>query len=145
MSGLKELQHYFLQKNVSCVVAGGPVLLHSEKRGISPLLDYLQTDQLHGCLVADKIIGTAAAALLILGGAKGVYGQVMSRDARTLLEQHGIETACSTLTEHIVNRKGDGLCPMEQAVSTLQLPEELSLVPNLLRQTLRRLQENTQS
>lgn len=74
--------------------------------------------------VADKIIGKAAALLLILGGAKAVYGEVMSENAHRLLTEAGLEVQYGSLVPYIVNRKEDGMCPMEQAVAGLSDPKE---------------------
>ena len=91
----------------------------SREKGIRPLLLWLRADEncMQGAAVADRIIGRAAAFLAVHGGARAVYGEVMSAGAVPILEGAGIVYSYKTLTERIVNRKGDGPCPMEQAVS----------------------------
>lgn len=79
---------------------------------------------LRGYAVADIIIGKAAALLFIKAGIREVYGEVMSKAGYDLLLQHAIPCACGTLTEKIINRKGDGVCPMEQTVARIDDPEE---------------------
>lgn len=120
----------------TCILCRNELTLTSEKRGISPLLEHWESGRLKDAVVADKIIGKAAAMLLILGGARGVYGEVMSETAHGLLLAAGIETAFGTLAPYIINRRGDGLCPMEQAVLEISDPAQ---VPAALQATLQRL------
>ena len=120
----------------TCILCKPPLLLTSEKRGIVPLLEHWEAGRLQDAFVADKIIGKAAAMLLVLGGAKGAYGEVMSEKARELLLAAGIEADYGQLTPYIINRRGDGLCPMEQAVSELSDPRD---APAALKAALQRL------
>ena len=108
----------------SCVVAGadGKVLFASAQTGITAVLEAAQC--LRGAAVADKIIGRAAALICAYGGAAEVYGEVMSAGARAVLESHGIVCGFGTLTDAIINRTGDGICPMEKLVSDTDSPEE---------------------
>lgn len=73
--------------------------------------------ELRGFSVADVIVGKAAAMLFVKAGIAEVYGEVMSVSARDYLSKHNIPCSFGTLTERIINRKGDGICPMEQAVA----------------------------
>lgn len=122
----------------TCILCQQGRFLTSEKRGIIPLLTWLEEGKLKDALVADKIIGKAAAMLLILGGVKGAYGDVMTETAHALLTQEGLEVGCGQLTQTIVNRKGDGPCPMELAVKEL---EEPALAPAALHKALEQLQK----
>jgi iron complex outermembrane receptor protein len=42
-----------------------------------------------------------------------VYADVISHPALALLQEHGIEVSYREMTDRIVNRRGDGLCPVE--------------------------------
>ena len=44
----------------------------------------------------------------------GVYAGVASSAALTLLRNSGIAARCDLEVPHIINRKGDGICPVEQ-------------------------------
>lgn len=84
------------------------------------MLDFIAAgENMQGFSAADKIIGKAAAMLFALSGVTSVYGEVMSRAALPVLQKYGIRFAFGTLTDYIVNRRGDGLCPMEQTVKEL--------------------------
>lgn len=80
---------------------------------------------LNGALIADKVVGKGAAALMICGGVKEVYADVMSRPARELLQAHGVQVTCQTETDRIVNRRGDGLCPVETLCIDAESLEEM--------------------
>lgn len=124
----------------TCVLCSPDCTLTNTKSGIVPLMELLE--QHHklpdGCL-ADKIIGKAAAMLLLLLQVKGVYGDVMSTEACDILTSAGIEVRYGTLVPMIINRQGTGACPMEQAVAELTDPAD---APAAIRATLTRLQAN---
>lgn len=74
--------------------------------------------------------------LLVVMRVASVYGQVMSREAEALLSANGIEVEYGALTDHIINRSGDGLCPMEQAVRDLT---DCAAAPAVLRRRIEEL------
>lgn len=123
--------------NYSCVIADRDRVMTSRARGIAPLLERAERgERLEGAFVADRIIGKAAAMLLISMHVASVYGEIMSREAEKLLLASGIEVEYGMLTDHIVNRTGDGLCPMEQAVRDLT---DCAAAPAVLRKRIEEL------
>ncbi|WP_040196893.1 DUF1893 domain-containing protein [Candidatus Soleaferrea massiliensis] len=107
----------------TCVLCRGEVLHTSTKRGVAPLVDWIDLGaDLHGCSAADKIVGKAAALLFVLAGVKAVYAPVMSREATQVFSRYGILYECDTTCEGIINRLGTGSCPMEQAVRDIEEP-----------------------
>lgn len=103
--------------NHSCVIMNGEQTLTFDRRGVADLYNLYKEQPafLHGAYIADKIVGKASAAILILGGVRAVHALVMSREAATMLRRAGIETSCSQEVEYIENRDKTGLCPMESA------------------------------
>ena len=74
----------------------------------------MRPEVLIGATVADKVIGRGAAALLIAGGVRQVYGEVMSRHAMELFSRFpSIKVDYGTLVDNILNRTGEGPCPVE--------------------------------
>lgn len=110
----------------TCVVLKNNRLIFSHERGIRPIIDWLEQDDtlLNNALIADKVIGRAAALLFVYGGVREVYTDVMSAYAREIFESNGIGAQYAKLVPFIVNRAGDGMCPMEQSVLTISSPEE---------------------
>ena len=101
-------------------------VISSSLNGIRPLMTMLAEDPqaFRGASVADKVIGKAAALLLIYGGVSEVYGGILSERAKTVLENAGVTSEYGQLVPYIVNRAGDGKCPMENKVLDLDDPEE---------------------
>jgi len=115
-----------LSGKARCVAVNDAGLLISEKRGILPMIEWLEEDPecLRGASVADKIVGRAAAMLMVYGGVCEVYASVISNGALDLLKENGIECRFSNTTIAISNRRGDGICPMEKAVAPIKEPQK---------------------
>ena len=123
----------------TCILCDRDRILTSRSNGIAPLLTRIEDkEDLRGMVCADKIIGKAAAMLLLYGGVRAVHGDVLSVRAKALLEREGVAVSYGVLTDGIINRKGDGPCPMEQAVADLTDPAE---APRVLRATLEGLKK----
>lgn len=101
----------------SCVIVTAEGAIRTfHRRGIMDLFITLKNEPgaLRGAMVADKVVGKAAAALMVLGGVSQVYADVMSTPAIALLRRHGITVDVATKTDHIINRAQTGWCPMEE-------------------------------
>ena len=74
----------------TCVLltADGRVL-ESSLSGVSPLTEWLRKDPelLRGASIADRVIGKAAALLMLYAGVKEVYADVISEHAAVCLER----------------------------------------------------------
>ncbi len=84
-------------------------------RGISDLYRLLNDGEnlLAGASVADKVVGKGAAALMILGGVDELYADVISDAAVALLSDSDVKVTYDVRVPHIINRNGDGYCPVE--------------------------------
>lgn len=123
MTDLERAKAALHRENYTCVFCDDRRILTDKRHGIAPLLARLDDEEeLRGMSVADKIIGKAAALLLIHCGVAEVYGEIMSTDAQALLAQNGIAAHCGKSVSVILNRDGSAPCPMEQAVGTLTDP-----------------------
>jgi hypothetical protein len=121
----------------TCVLCRGDEIFTSTKTGIAPMMDFLDSGaDLCGFCAADRIVGKAAAMLFILARVRAVHGEVMTETACRLLKENGIAVSFATLTDAIINRRGDGLCPMEKAVEGIFDP---SLARDAIRLTMQRL------
>lgn len=74
--------------------------------------------------VADRKVGKAAAALMILGGVKEIYTPLISRPALSLLKGFPVKLSYDKVIDHIENRDKNGWCPLELACRDLTTPEE---------------------
>lgn len=115
-----------LKGSARCVVYNDKGLFTSEERGIRPMILWLEEDPefLRGASVADKIVGRAAAMIMIYAGVKEVYASVISNGAIEVLKEAGIAVTYSMTAIAISNRRGDGICPMERTVAPIHDPRE---------------------
>ena len=108
---------------LTCVLCRGETVYRSEKKGIAPMMDFLEEGiDLCGFSAADRVVGRAAALLFVLAGVKEVYSEVLSEGALQVFHAHGIPVRYGTLTPYIINRQGNGPCPMEHAVRAIDDP-----------------------
>lgn len=106
-----------LKDDLTCVLVKGDLIYTSNKKGIAPILDFINEGiDLNGFSVADRIVGRAISFLYIYSGIKEAYGEVMSYGAMDLLKKHHINYSYQNATDKIINRKGDDICPMEKTV-----------------------------
>ena len=113
-----KLRDALLEKNYSIIASNG---YFSYDSGIRPVIDRIneKEDFFKGLEVADKIIGKASAMLLSLSGVKKVHAIVLSQAGKDIFDKYDVEYSFDELTDYIVNRKGDGMCPMEMTVKDI--------------------------
>lgn len=110
----------------------------SEKRGVAPLLAWLESgEDFHGFSAVDKVVGKAAAFLYVLLGVKNLYAFVLSEEAERVLTTYGIAVEYQEKVPAIRNRTDTGFCPMEQAVWNIDEPKSAHLA---ILETLEKLQ-----
>ncbi len=127
------------EETATCVVIKDRQIVKTiSGQGIAPVIDLYEQDALRGAFVADKIIGKAAAMIMVLGGVEEVYGNVMSRAGKEFLEAHNVKVSYGQVIDAISNRAGDGICPMERTVMNIEEPEEALTA---LKETLTRLRK----
>lgn len=109
----------------TCVLCKNDAIITSTESGIKPLMMWVKSgDDYKGFSAADKIVGKAAAFLYVLLGVNEVYADVMSEKAVSVFESYNIKYSYDTLTKKIINRKGTGPCPMEEAAKNANDPKE---------------------
>ena len=124
MKNLSEAKR-ILSDGHTCVIVSDNDIIITDERGVMPLVRWIDEEKnLRGYCAADKVIGKAAALLYVILGVKKIWAGVISKPAARVFEKHGIEYWYDTLTDAIINRKGDGFCPMETVVRDIDSPEE---------------------
>lgn len=119
MTTVEQLAETLHSGGHSLVLLHGGEIRAYDGRGVSDLLRLLDTEpqMLSGAAVADKVVGKAAAAIMLAGGVSALYADVISRQALQLLasaEPHA-DVTYGMETDHIINRSRTGWCPMELA------------------------------
>ncbi len=113
-----------LTGDVTCVLVHGERQWLSRQKGIAPMLGFLEAGEaLAGAAAADRIVGKAAAMLFVKAGVTAVFAEVLSAAGLAFLQAHGVPVTWDTLTDHIENRAGTGICPMEETVAALDDPD----------------------
>jgi hypothetical protein len=112
---MKELIKILFNGNYSCVIHNRRTRSFYRK-GVIDLYTLLRDEPsfLDGAAVADRIVGKAAAALMILGGVCSVYTDVISLPALVLLREAGIDTDFRLLVPFIQNTDKTDWCPLEK-------------------------------
>ena len=104
---------------------GTTATLTGSGRGVRPLLQWLADGvRLDGFAAADRVVGKGAALLYVRLGATAVHACTMSETGRDTLAAHGIAASCDVLVPTILNRSGDGMCPIERSVAGIDDPDE---------------------
>lgn len=137
MNTLKDILH---SKESSLVVRSQDgVVTTYDKKGVRDLVWLLdnEPERLRDAKVADKVIGKAAAGLMVQGAVGEVYADVMSRLALPLLDKANIPYSYGELVERIIIPKGDDRCPLEKIVSEATTAQE---VETMLRQHFAEMQ-----
>ena len=109
------------------VKEGVIVAIEPNGPGVKPLLSLHDNrpDVMKGAWVVDKVVGRAAAAIALDGGAVRVHGLLMSESAKAFLVEQGVPASADKMVPQILNRKKDGLCPLEDAVKGQDVPEKM--------------------
>ena len=127
---MKELIEILHSEGLTLVVKSSDGTIHRfTQRGVKDLLTLVNENPevLKGALIADKAVGKAAAACMVLGDVRHVHAEVMSEPALALLQQHGVEAEFGTLVDHIINRTGNDWCPMEKVSRDIDDPATIIL------------------
>ena len=107
------------------VYSGDRLLFTSAKDGLLPLLDYIDkfAPYEEGVTVFERVVGNAAALLLVKAAGKKVYSPLGSELAARTLDNYAVEYHFGEVVPYIRNRSGQDMCPMEK-LSLNRSPEE---------------------
>lgn len=125
MPSVEELRNILSGGNYTCVLSNGEDTVTSREKGVRPLIEFIDSGKdFAGYSAADKIVGKAAALLYAYMKVGELYAEVASRAAVDACGKFGITLSYGTLTESIINRRGDGICPMEETVANISEPSD---------------------
>ncbi len=105
--------------SLSLLVRNHGITSHHNNRGVEDLLTLLQNEpeRLKGAVVADKMIGKAAAAIMVVGGVKTVYTNLICTPARELFETAGVTVVAKEEVPQILNRDKTAQCPIDSRLN----------------------------
>lgn len=112
----QQLIHRLHAEQCSCVICNHNTTRIFRQRGVKDLHQLLLSEPafLAGAMVADKVVGKGAAALMVAGGVVWLYAEVISSPALELLREHNIKVEAGSVVPNIINRTGDDICPVER-------------------------------
>lgn len=120
MTNLEKAKSVLGGSEYTLVLCNGDTLYTSAKRGVIPMLEFIDSKtNLKGFSAADKVVGKAAAALFAHAEVYEIHTDVISKPAADFLCAKGITFTYNSLVDNIINRKGDGICPMEQVTADI--------------------------
>lgn len=123
MTNCGNLKNLLVSENYTCVLSNGDDTVSSREKGVRPLIEFIDSGKdFSGYAAADKIVGKAAALLYAHMKVTELYAEVASREAADVCAKYGIALSSGTLTEKIINRRGDDICPMEKTVADITDP-----------------------
>jgi len=115
------------EENLSLVIVKKyKVLFKSRSSGISGLLQAIENlnDGLHKSSVADRVIGRAAALLLVYFHAKEAYCATVSSEGLRVLKESNIPLEHENIVSRILDKEGKDICPFERFSLAISSPEE---------------------
>ena len=116
------------------VYEGDKLIFASNKDGLLPLIEYINSFAQHRQVVIfDKIMGNAAALLAVKAGCREVYSPLGSQLAIKTLDKHGITYHFTETVPCIQKPDGEDICPMEK----LSLDREPEDFYELIRNTIK--------
>ncbi len=127
MSDIELARASFQAEGLSfALVKDGRELARGTQDGIGELLRAVERlgAELQGASLADKIVGKAVALVSAHAGIRAVYTPLASEAAEKVLADHRIELTADRMVPLILNRRGDGPCPMERLSLPLATPRE---------------------
>ena len=95
---------------------GGRRVFTSREPGLKPLVEWMEIfrGKYQGCLLHDKVVGLAAAKLIVYSGLiSEVITGVSSAPAKSFLFDHGIPVSAALHVDNIMTRDGTAICPRE--------------------------------
>ena len=126
---IEKAKELLIQGDYTCVIMNDQEIYTSKERGVKPLLDWIDRGiDCTNSVVADKVVGKAAAFLYVILGVSRVYAGVLSEPAYKVLEAYNIGVSYGQKVSAIRNRDNTGFCPMESSVWDINNPSDARMV-----------------
>ena len=111
---MEELIKLLKEESLTCIVEQQHQLYREHASGILPILHMLDQKHLQGAHLADKVIGKAAALLMVRGGVTRVHALILSSHALQIFQRYDISITYDELVPHKQNQNGNvshgGVC-----------------------------------
>lgn len=106
------------------LIKNGKIIFKSKAQHLKPLILCIEKHkkEMRGAVVFDKIVGRAAAILLVYAKVKEVWTSTVSHSGKAYLAKNKVKIVYKNLEDYIMNRRRDKVCPMEKM--SLEMPEK---------------------
>lgn len=113
-------------ENSLMIYKEGELIFESDLKGIRPHLKAIDELglELEGTLMVDKILGRAAAFLVIYSKASEAITAVLSTPGKQVLDKYGLKYSYKEEVPHIKMENGVIYCPFERMVQGIEDPIE---------------------
>lgn len=124
---MQQLIERLHNEKCSCILSNNGHLHLFYNRGVMDLYTLYTSNReiLINASIADKVVGKAAAALMILGGVKQIYADTISVLALNMLSNTNIDVQYGECVPYIINRTQTDLCPLEKATKELNSLDDI--------------------
>ncbi|MBO4362510.1 MAG: DUF1893 domain-containing protein [Paludibacteraceae bacterium] len=114
------------EQGLSLLVYNDSTLTTHANRGVQDLLALIseQPERLNGAIVADKLIGKAAAAIMAAGGVREVHTNLICTAGKQLLQSKGVAVFAAEEVQQILNRDRSAQCPFDAQLNEIESVEE---------------------
>ena len=108
------------------IVKNEELIFETKKTGIKGFLEAIEKieNRIEGSSIADKVVGKAIALLCVYTKVTSVYANVISIEAKKLLEKKEIILNWSIIVKEILNTKRNTTCPFEMKAKNTDDPEK---------------------
>lgn len=114
-----------LENDAALVYCNEDEVNTSHIRGVLNLVMMVKENRsMKGFYCADKVVGKAAAFMYAILKPEELYAFVLSEKAEAVLKKYKVNCFFGEKVPAIINRKGDGFCPMETATEKSETPEQ---------------------
>jgi len=104
----------------------GELIFESDLKGIRPHLKAIDElgEKLEGSLMVDKILGRAAAFLVVYSRAAEAMAVIVSTPGKMVMEKYSLKFSYREEVPHIKLENGVIYCPFERMVQDIDDPDE---------------------
>ena len=119
-------------KDTLWIIKDKKLILRSQEKGIGALVRLLESKSyLQKKTVFDKIIGQAAALLMVYGKVNQVYAVIGSRQAAKIFRLNKIKYYFLKVVSHVLNQTKNNVCPFEKLSNGKKPREFYNCVKNI--------------
>jgi len=116
MANAPVLNDFLASGDTLRVYGGNELLFRSTSEGLLPLVDYINKSDTCRAVttVFDRVVGNAAALLLIRANCSEVFSPLGSKLAAGTLDSYAVEYHFTEVVPYIRGRGEQDMCPMEK-------------------------------